>query len=44
MDKNDYFFISLYLVKDVGELKFNTLLIADVIWRLGPAARDIPLL
>lgn len=36
--------LSLYLVKDVGVLKFKTLLMAVVICRLGPAARDIPLL
>lgn len=38
------FRLSLYLVKDVGELKFKTLLMAVVICRLGPAAREIPLL
>lgn len=36
--------LSLYLVKDVGVLKFKTLLMAVVICLLGPAARDIPLL
>lgn len=34
----------IYLVNDVGELKLRTFVIADVSWRLEPAALEIPLL
>lgn len=39
-----YFLKSLYLVNVDGELKLRTLVMAVVSCRLGPAARDIPLL